>query len=422
MGHFELFNSRPASATSWVEAPCRLLVALIVIIGSACDRQAGLGLEQTSVLTDSAGIELVFSVEPHSAAEWHTGPEPTWQVSTMDGMEPLHRVVDAARMPDGRIVALNGDPVQVLLFDQKEVLVRQFSGRGQGPGEFLKPIALEVDQQSRIRVSDGELGPTYIFDTLGTIVHEQHWDLERLFAALGPGRGSESRIPIAGGRALIPVDLRGGPALTTKWQADWGLRSWVVVDSNYDTFETGDYRSGILAVKSSTTGGGMMVAPLLFHLSHTATTSDPFRLWISDAAEYRIDVRDSNGQLLRVIRKQHVPQRLDDTLVVRLEAEVGAQYRGLSPSEYKAAQAALPDRQVFPVILGLVVDSEGMLWVRETLREWSVFDRAGRWVTTVNLSLHKVYDIGVDYVIGLALDPDGAESIVELALHRNTPR
>jgi len=275
-----------------------------------------------------------------------------------------------------------------------------------------------VDRAARLWVAEGDFGPTYAFDTLGVLVDGHQIDLERLMTTLGPGTTAESRIPLPGRRILIPSGQRAPEPLTEEWQARWGQRSWVLLDSAFQRFEVGTYQDGITAVKA----GGVFVAPLLFHLSHVTSSTDPFRLWISDAREYRIDVRDSTGRLVRSIRKAHQPQRIDDTTLTRLEEDVGRQYRQLPADEYRTATAVLPDRRFYPVILGLLMDREGMLWVRETLRRWSVFDSSGTWVTSLDIPMHKVFEIGPDYVLGLALDADGAESVIELPLRRGLPR
>lgn len=392
---------------------------LIIALASVACVEAGLdGRSGAGASSDSAGVLVVHNDSPKSSASWQVTSSPSLQVGAEGTGILLDRVVSAARLPDGRVVILNGNPIGALIADRNGQLVRRIARSGGGPGEFRRPVALGTDASSRLTISDGDFGPTYTFDTLGVVVDQHHIDLERLQGALGTGALAESRIPLHGRRILVPSGHRAREPVTAGWQARWGRRNWVFVDSSYRRFDAGSYNYGITAARA----GGMLVAPLLFHLSHIASSADPFRLWISDAREYRIDVRDSTGRLVRSIRKVHSPQGIDDTTLARLEEEVGGQYRQLPPDEYRAATAVLPDRSIYPVILGLLVDREGMLWVRETFRGWSVFDSSGTWVTSLEIPMHKVFEIGPDYVLGLVLDPDGAESVVELPLRRGSAR
>jgi hypothetical protein len=46
-----------------------------------------------------------------------------------------------------------------------------------------------------------------------------------------------------------------------------------------------------------------------------------------------------------------------------------------------------------------------------------VFDRDGAWLGDVTLPAHfQPYDIGADYVLGVARDDDGVQTVVQYAL------
>lgn len=72
------------------------------------------------------------------------------------------------------------------------------------------------------------------------------------------------------------------------------------------------------------------------------------------------------------------------------------------------------------------VDRTGHLWDREYRKprqegpdRWLVFDPEGRLVATAHLpSFHFVFEIGRDYVIGLALDLMDVEHVRLHRLHR----
>src|SRR6185436_7139711 len=65
-----------------------------------------------------------------------------------------------------------------------------------------------------------------------------------------------------------------------------------------------------------------------------------------------------------------------------------------------------------PAYKAMLVDSEGMVWVRDyrrtspSLVTWTVFTREGKQASEVQLPLHlTVFEIGRDYVLGKFIDP-----------------
>ena len=77
----------------------------------------------------------------------------------------------------------------------------------------------------------------------------------------------------------------------------------------------------------------------------------------------------------------------------------------------------LPPREYRPPIVGLLVDSEGYLWVADrkdpATSEWSVFDPAGRWLGTLEVPLKRVEWIGEDLILGVNEDADTGVEVVE---------
>jgi hypothetical protein len=89
-----------------------------------------------------------------------------------------------------------------------------------------------------------------------------------------------------------------------------------------------------------------------------------------------------------------------------------------------------PYAAIVPAFSQFLPDRVGRLWVREAhlsdapgsgalnttplvSSQWSVFDQNGRWLGDVTMPARfQPGDIGVDYVLGTALDDDGVQSIV----------
>ena len=82
-----------------------------------------------------------------------------------------------------------------------------------------------------------------------------------------------------------------------------------------------------------------------------------------------------------------------------------------------------PPRPYRPLVAGLLVDTEGNLWVADRLdpdgSKWSVFDPGGRWLGTLEVPLAQVTWLGEDLVIGVNHDPDtGVETVEAYRLTR----
>ena len=115
---------------------------LFVLLLAACapDRDAGSG--PATVTSDSAGIQIVENARPADGSRlpWRIAPEPAASIGVLEGEEPymLHYVIDATKLPDGRIVVANNGTHELRVFDAVGTHVATWGGRGEGPGEFLE--------------------------------------------------------------------------------------------------------------------------------------------------------------------------------------------------------------------------------------------------------------------------------------------
>lgn len=86
-----------------------------------------------------------------------------------------------------------GDNDRIQAFSPEGKWLRQWGGHGYGPGEFLKPRALAIDDQDRIYVADSCNHRIQVFDTMGNLL--ARWG----------SRGSDP------GQMNYPYDLAIGP-------------------------------------------------------------------------------------------------------------------------------------------------------------------------------------------------------------------
>jgi hypothetical protein len=101
---------------------------------------------------------------------------------------------------------------------------------------------------------------------------------------------------------------------------------------------------------------------------------------------------------------------------------------GINPEQAKQWRAAQYDPAVLPAHLpfaGVVVDSEGLLWLEEyridgAPGKYYILSRDARLAATLVVPPgFRATDIGVDYILGIERDSDDVESVVMYRLRRS---
>ena len=89
---------------------------------------------------DSVGIKIAENPRPSgdSRLGWRVDSEPLVSIGTSAAAPEfqLHKVEDATRLADGRIVVANGGSKELLVFDATGQYLESWGGQGEGPGEF----------------------------------------------------------------------------------------------------------------------------------------------------------------------------------------------------------------------------------------------------------------------------------------------
>lgn len=150
-------------------------------------------------------------------------------------------------------------------------------------------------------------------------------------------------------------------------------------------------------------------------------------VYVAPGDRYEVHQFSANGVLQRIIRRSADPIPITSK---ELDEKIGEMV-GRNPqfewSAWKRAVAALPRRFHDPIDMFLV-DSAGYLWTmdkrKDSTSEWSVYDREGRWLGTLEIPLPTatVTWIG-DIVVGVHTDQvTGAETVKGYRLHRHAGR
>jgi len=387
---------------------CAVGCLLLAMGGCLSDAPGHAGFE----VTDSAGVEIVFSSEPvwEDGAGWSVAAEPRLQLGSMESDEPylLDRVVGVVRLEDGRVAVANQGDNTIRFYDGDGRYLTRIGGAGEGPGEFLQLTAL-FRSQGRLHGVQFAQHPVNTFD-------EQTGDF---LGGGGPPRieGFEASIGgIFGDGSLLMQDFPQGRPLQP---------GAYTMPSTFVRVSEG--RVDTLAIAPTATfvavGTRFSVfqefAPTPQHLA----SGD--RFYFAYPSDYQVAVRDLAGVLVRSIRRSWTPipvteedraRYLDPLLNPPPEVAERMPARALQQQREIGEFMVFPDHH--PAFTAMQMDRTGHLWVqrtdpaRSTSRGpsavpdrptwWDVFDPRGVWLGGVELPARfMVREIGADYLAGV---------------------
>lgn len=395
-----------------------------------------------SEIRDSAGIRIVENraPAPGSRLGWVVGDGPVVSIGTRDASEAfqLHRVGDATRLADGRIVVANGGSNELLVFDADGNHLDAWAGEGDGPGEFWSLSTVRPWPGDSLIAADDLQGRAAIFDLAGA--HGRTMSLR------GPPDATTREMAAAGETPdAEPVDvephivLRALPdgALLTRTPRGYrrGFHRW---ESAYALMGAdGSTRASLGSYLGAETfsafyqqpDGHYAVLPLWHPFGKATVTA----AWgdlaaVGDTETYEIKAYRSDGSPARIVRRDHdmrIPTQVEQDQAFR------DRFAGLSEEDREprmAAAADVPLVESFPAYARLRGDALGHLWAAEfrlpdaeydgTL--WTVFDGEGRALGFVETPGGvSIFEIGEDYILGSTTDELGVEYVRLWELERS---
>ena len=416
-------------------------MAALPVPATACSapppESAAAGQDPGATIRDSAGIEIVENRAPlwESGEFWTVDPEPEFVLGGLgesgDSAHLIWQVRRAKPLSDGRIALLapNGDR-KVLVYEPTTGRLSAAFGRsGRGPGEFVRPVGMQVLPGDTIAVWDVMFGPVYYFDPSGGIVRERRIDLGALVEATRMGNQQPGE---------IPWPLPDGSFGMSVHQVEWARpdRSGVVyrapigfvrIDSAYSVHRFGGWWDELETLSS--VGGDNLYSGVPFATTAAVTFGgEPLSAYVTNNDSYEVHQFSATGVLQRILRRSVDPVPVTDEDYEEWRAFV----EELNPlrdwRKWDRAVAELPPRH-HPIIKGMRVDSEGFLWVldrspfRGGTSEYSVFSPEGRWLGTVHVPAPGTFWIGEDFILAHRVNHDtGVESVERYRLDRRGRR
>ena len=344
----------------------------------------------------------------------HAGPPRSTSVSTdtvpfldvastaRDGTPLLDQVAMAVRLPDGRLLVADQMAHHLILFDSLGAPVTTIGREGKGPGEFAWPTWMGRCAGDSIFVWDPQLSRMTVIGPGGTAAREFHFYVRPAFVSCFPGGKFALLLPP---QQMFMVDHQGhSPPMQSKLAVAGGDGDSVAV---LGTVQLGQTRP----------------LGLLTHI-----VSGGHRLYLGTGDSGWVDVYDSAGAkagALPVAGPRRPPTRAD------YEHEIDRQLSVFGPGDREPARTqmlSIPMPDLLPAYRALLTDPAGAVW--------AVTSGPGDSVTTVRgttsggRSLGELhfpdrftpFEIGADYVLGVAQTADGEQHVREYRLRRARDR
>lgn len=262
----------------------------VAVLFAGCESP---GTPRGGTAVDSAGVTLWTTSAEDTPAPFHFEPVERLALFDVDVLSYDNVAVDRH---NERIYVLQEMAPSILLFDFTGALLGRLGRQGEGPGEYVRPSALDVDADGVVHVLDPGRGSIHTWSAAG-----EYLDSVELRAEYwGPG------FEVTPHGTLYP----------TSSQAEGGVMTDALVridEAGVDTLHTVHVRWRQLRMPC-----GSFPVPEVFYRSNVWGTAGD-RVAVADVPRYRIDVL-ADGGLITSFRRDLPPRR-----VSRAEAEAAVE-------------------------------------------------------------------------------------------------
>lgn len=407
-------------------APRYFRVFLHVTIFAIAHLACGSDAPSTPPFTrhDSAGIAVIENHTPawSDVNSWRISAEPTISIGydQEDSAQALFNVRGAIRLKTGEILIANGGGHQLRLYDVTGQHIRDIGASGSGPGEFTGLWRMWRYRGDSVLTFDIQQLRLSVFSSNGAFV--------RSFR-LRPTRDVRIPIPIdvfADGSVLV----QAGSSVQMQEQLEF-VRSEMILGewspSGRFIRMLGKFPGRELFFFPSERGP-FPNTPLLQRKSEALIRDD--RLVIGSNDRYELDIYSRNLGLERIIRKDHLnPPASDKDVSTLTELVLETASDQNTRRELENELRAMPVHKTLPAFgwpalpenfskRAIFADRGNNLWVLEyqlpnqTPLTWTIFAPDGILLGTLKLPHNfEVFELGIDYVLGVTRDELGVETV-----------
>jgi hypothetical protein len=379
----------------------------VLVVGLACGGDST--ADGAVVRSDSSGVAIVVTPQPIWSTEefWTVRSDAELSIGLVEGEAPylFGSVTGAARLADGTIAVADEQALAIRYFDSNGVFLRDAGRPGDGPGEFNSIYALwqcggqlYADDRSDRRVS--------VWSGEGALLREFDLQEPSVEVARGPYRwrcSSTGEIVAAGwgDRSAMP------PMNQSQFFAQHAP-IWLLDSAGAFVAELGEHViSERVFIHNPQTGGGSS-GPHPFGRA-ASFAADAEHVFVGTAETLEVAAYDRNGTLVSRFRGPPEDlsvssQLMDRYLNADLPGSTGVLIRRID-------ELGLPLPPGIPAYSEMRLDPAGYLWVKrfqhpwETRGRWGVFRSDGAFMGHVDMpDALTVFEIGTDYVLGVARD------------------
>ncbi|MEW5926167.1 MAG: hypothetical protein AB1941_01650 [Gemmatimonadota bacterium] len=398
----------------------RVFFPSVLLILAACG--GGPEAEFRTVVQDSAGVRVVENrgLSALGALGWSVEEQPVLDLGGAASAPELYQVMDAVRLQDGRIVVASNGSKALQVYSPDGQHLQTIGREGEGPGEFQSVLWVGRLPGDTIAAWDPSLGRLSVFGPDASLVR-----------VVTP-RGSLGLLPraqgvLADGRLVLATGAGAGVGASPQSRAYRDTLTYVVLGNDGALADTLGRFPGTEMIGIGGPGAGLLLRPLPFGRTTSAAVHEG-RVYISTGDRYEIGAYSPGTGLQAVIRadRDPVPVTQQDIRDYR-EALVTLGGDGGARQDRQRDQLLdeAPYPETMPPLTALEVDAEGNLWAEEPRKPgseqgslWTVLSPQGVARGTVRLPRGlRVKQIGVDWILGVALDENDVEHV---RLHRLT--
>lgn len=386
---------------------------------------AGTMVSRDSVVGDNSAtvrvIESTAAPTDERMAPFTVDMQPTLTIGTDAGEEPylLHRVFDAMRLDDGRIVVSNSGSQELRVFSADGQFERSVGRRGAGPGEFSDYSSMHLHAWADSLLVTDDVRVHVYTQALDT-AHTRPFDVTR-----GAARPSTLGVFANGSLLVLAPDGTGRLGGEPGQILNMGFKLMHYEAEGSFTRSLLSYASRPRYVHKFREIGSYPYVPLTSELLAGAVGDS---LVVLRDGLAQLEWYDQQGNLAQIARwaRARVAAR---TLYPEYVDSSMAGFRRGTDREQEARYDAfykvdLPLPEFAPQYTTLKVDALRRVWLERFRlpgdsgpRRWDVIDTNGQWLGTVALPPRfTLFRATSDYVLGRFLDSLGVERVQQHAI------